>query len=135
MQQQDWDDLKQQMASPYGYMKLKCDQFEVALSQEVDSKGRKWATSVYVDGVFKAAWCFADEKGQPKHEEARRFLRKVTRRVNSARDVAEIQKLFGKRQAKKAAERVYVYFAPSWSSFNSLKKHLVANNTSIERIH
>lgn len=92
MQQQDWDDLKQQMASPYGYMKLKCDQFEVALSQEVDSKGRKWATSVYVDGVFKGAWCSADEKGEAKHEEGRRFLRKVTRRMHSAKKVEAYRK-------------------------------------------
>lgn len=135
MQQQDWDDLKEQMASPYGYMKLKCDQFEVALAQEVNSKSRKWVTAVYVDGVVKAAWCSANEKGEPRHEETRRFLRKVTRRLNSAKEVAEIQKLFGKREAKKAAEQVYVYFLPNWSSFNSLKKHLAANNTSIERIH
>lgn len=135
MQQQDWDDLKQQMASPYGYMKLKCDQFEVALSQEVDSKGRKWATSVYVDGVFKGVWCSADEKGEAKHEEGRRFLRKVTRRMHSAKKVEAYRKAFGKREANKIAAEVYVYYLPSWNNFNSLKKHLLANNTSIERIH
>lgn len=135
MQQQDWDDLKAQMARPYGNMKLKCDQFELSLVQAVDAKSRKWLTTVYVDGFFKGAWCNASKEGEPQHEEARRFLRKVVRRLHSAKDISEYQKVFGKREAKKLEAKVYVYFTPEWSSFNSLKKHLVANNTSIERVH
>ena len=135
MQQQDWDDLKAQMASPYGQMKLKCGQFELALVQAVDSKSRKWATTVYVDGVFKGLWCNASKEGEPQHEETRRFLRRVVRRLHSAKEISEYQKVFGKREAKKLEAKVYVYFLPEWSSFNSLRKHLLANNPSIERIH
>lgn len=135
MQKQDWDDLKAQMASPYGYMKLKCDQFEVSLGQQVDSKSRKWVTSVYVDGFFKGEWCFADENGEPKHEEARRFLRKTSKAYFSAKEVEAYRKTFGKRRATEIAAKRHVWFRADWTSFNSLKKHLLANNTSIERIH
>lgn len=135
MQQEDWDALKEQMASPYGTMKLKCDQFEVALQQAVDSKSRKWATAVYVDGVFKGLWTRATPDGEPEHEEARRFMRKVSKAVFRAKEIEEYRKAFGKREAAKMAAKRHVYFLPDWSSFNSLKKHLLANNTSIERIH
>lgn len=135
MQQQDWDDLKAQMASPYGYMRLKCDQFEVSLGQEVDSKSRKWVTSVYVDGVFKGAWCFADDNGEPLHEEARRFMRKVSRSVFTAKEIEDYRKALGKKRAAEIAARRYVHFRADWTSFNSLKRHLLANNTRIERIH
>ena len=135
MQQEDWDELKEQMASPYGTMRLKCDQFEVALQQAVDSKSRKWVTAVYVDGVFKGAWTGATKEGEPEHEEARRFLRKVSKSVYTKKDVEAYRKCVGKRQADKLAAKKFFYFLPTWSSFNSLKKHLLANNTSIERIH
>ncbi len=134
MQQQDWDDLKSQMDSPWGRMTLKCDQFEVSLVQQADTKGRKWLTSVYVDGFFKGEWCFADDNGEPKHEEARRFLRKTSKAYFSAKEVEAYRKAFGKRRAAEIAAKRHVWFRADWSSFNSLKKHLLANNSSIERI-
>lgn len=134
MQQEDWDALKAQMESPYGVMDLQCDQYKLTLQQQTSSKSKSWATTVYVDGVLKGGWCLADGD-QPKHEEARRFLRKVTRALNSRKYVEAYRKAFGKRAADKLAAQTYVYFSPTWSSFNSLKKHLLANNTSIERIH
>jgi hypothetical protein len=135
MQQEDWDALKEQMASPYGSMRLQCDKFELALHQAVDSKSRKWVTAVYVDGVFKGAWTSATKEGEPEHEEARRFLRKVSKAVFTAKEVEQYRKALGKRRANEVAAKRHVYFLPTWSSFNSLKKHLITNNTSIERIH
>lgn len=134
MQQQDWDDLKAQMASPWGHMKLKCDQFEVTLAQEIDSKSRKWVTAIYVGGVLKGEWCLV-ENGEPRHEEARRFFRKVERRVYSAKEVESWRKAFGKREANKMAAKRYVFLLPHWSSFSGLQRHLVANNQTIERLH
>lgn len=134
MEQTDWDDLKAQMASPYGSMKLKCDQFEVNLVQETDSKSRRWLTAVYVDGYFKGEWTSAVD-GEAKHEEARRFLRKVSLAVYTKKEIEGWRKIVGKREADKMAARRIIYFVPSWSSFNSLKKHLLSNNTSIQRIH
>lgn len=135
MQQEDWDELKEQMASPYGCMRLKCDQFELALQQAVDSKSRKWVTAVYVDGVFKGAWTAATKEGEAEHEEARRFLRKVSKSLYTKKHVEAYRKAFGKREADKLATKKHFYFLPTWSSFNSLKKQLLANNTNIERIH
>lgn len=134
MLQEDWDALKAQMDMPYGVMKLRCDQFEVALVQQMSTKSKSWQTAVYVDGYFKGEW-MASEKGEPKHEEARRFLRKVSRSMYTQKEIESLRKVFGKREAKKASETKHIYFDPYWKSFNSLKKHLVMNNPSIERLH
>lgn len=134
MQQEDWDALRAQMDSPWGQMKLQCDQFELTLVQAVSSKSKSWSTTVYVDGELRGTWCQA-ENGEPKHEQTRRFLRKVSRAVNTKKQIEDWRKVFGKRESDKLAAQKYVYFLPDWSSFNSLKKHLVANNTSIQRIH
>lgn len=134
MEQNDWDDLEHQMSQPYGRMSLQCDQFQVSLVQVTDSRSRKWSTQVYVDGVQKGAWWFADDNGEPKHEEARRFLRRVSKSLFSEAEVALHRKAFGKRSADKLAEKRFVSFECSWTSFRSLKKHLLANNPTILRI-
>ncbi|MNZ83269.1 hypothetical protein D3C78_1019920 [compost metagenome] len=135
MEQADWDALKAQMDSPWGVMKLQCDQYEVTLQQQTSSKSKSWSTMVYVDGYFKGIWIGADEDGQPKHEEARRFMRKASKSVHSRKAVEAARKAFGKREAEKWAAKKYVYFEPYWKSFNTLKKHLLANNASITRVH
>lgn len=134
MQQEDWDALKAQMSSPYGCMDLQCDQYKLTLAQAVSSKNKSWSTVVYVDGVFKGLW-LSMENGEPKHDEARRFMRKVTRPLHSRKYVEAWRKAFGKREADKVAAEKYVHLDPRWTSFNSLKKHLLANNTSVKRIH
>ena len=53
MEQADWDALKEQMASPWGGMTLKCDGFEIYLSQQTDSTKKSWSILVYVAGYLK----------------------------------------------------------------------------------
>lgn len=136
MQQADWDELKNQMSSPYGHMKLKCDGFEIDLVQMIESGKKTWGTTVYVNGYLKGAWLNCDHKtGVTEHEEARRFYRKITRSLYSQKELTELRKIFGKREADKTAARKFITYDRTWKSFGSLKKHLVANNTSIERLH
>lgn len=135
MEQADWDALKEQMASPWGGMKLKCDGFEIYLSQQTDRTKKSWLTLVYVDGYLKGIWLDCDHKtGEPKHEETRRFYRKVTRALYAKKDIDAYRKIFGKREATKRESAKFITYDWSWKSFNSLKKHLLANNTSITRI-
>ncbi|MGO2713229.1 MAG: WGR domain-containing protein [Pseudomonas helleri] len=136
MEQSDWDALKEQMASPWGFMKLKCDGFEIHLSQQTDSTKKSWSTLVYVDGYLKGAWLACNHRtGEPEHEEARRFYRKVTRALHTKKEIEFYQKVYGKRKAAEAQAVKFITYDWSWKSFNSLKKHLLANNTSITRIN
>lgn len=136
MEQADWDALKEQMASPWGGMKLKCDEFEVHLSQQTDSTKKSWSTLVYVDGYLKGTWLACNHRtGEPEHEETRRFYRKVTRALHTKKEIELYQKIYGKRKAAEAQAVKFITYDWSWKSFNSLKKHLLANNTSITRIN
>lgn len=133
MEQADWDALEAQMKSPWGCMTLKCDQYEVAFQQQTDSRSKSWHTTVYVDGYIKGAWMQADGD-KPVHEEARRFYRKASKRLYSAKRVEALRKVIGKRAAKSYEEERLVIFYPDWKSFNSLKKQLLTTCTSIQRI-
>lgn len=133
MEQADWDALREMMATPWGSMKLQCDEYELTFSQEMDSKRNRWATMVYVNGVFEGKWTSAKD-AEPVYEEARRFLRPISRALYSKKEIEATRKIWGKREADKRAARRWTYFSPVWSNFNSLRKHLVANNTSISRV-
>ncbi|MBA6130811.1 hypothetical protein [Pseudomonas juntendi] len=135
MQQEDWDELRDQMDSPYGRMSLQCDQFKVSLVQVIDTKARKWATEVFVDGTQKGAWFMSEVDGEPLHEEQRRFLRKTEKSLYSKAEQALHKKVFGKKSAAELAAKRLVRWETSWSNFNSLKAQLEANNTRIERLH
>ena len=135
MEQADWDALKEQMASPWGGMKLKCDGFEIYLSQQTDSTKKSWSTVVYVDSYLKGVWLDCDHKtGEPKHEETSRFYRKVTRALYTKRDIENYRKIYGKRKATEMEAIKFYTYDWCWKSFNSLKKHLLTNNTNITRI-
>ncbi|MCQ4310890.1 hypothetical protein NAV33_03105 [Pseudomonas stutzeri] len=133
MEQEDWDALKAQMDSPWGQMTLQCDEYELTLQQQTANKS--WSTAVYVNGVFKGAWMHSTRDGQPVHEEARRFLRKSTQALYSRKEIELTRKAFGKREAAKREATKIIFFQPTWKSFASLKKQLLAHNTTIKRIH
>ncbi|UCZ84436.1 hypothetical protein LGQ10_29685 [Pseudomonas sp. L5B5] len=136
MQQADWDELKKQMSTPYGSMKLKCDDYEVDLVQMIESGKKSWGTTVYVDGYLKGIWLSCNHKtGETEHEETRRFYRKSERGLYKKKELEAYRKVFGKRDADKKAAQKFITYDWSWKNFNSLRKHLEANNTSIERLH
>lgn len=135
MQQSDWDDLKEQMDSPYGQMALMCDGFRVDLIQYIEPGKRSWCTNIYVNDSIKGAWLSVDHGGKPVHDEARRFYRRSNKKLYSAAEIALHRKAYGKKRADELAAKVITSLSWDWSSFNSLKKHLQANNTKIERIH
>ena len=136
MEQADWDALKEQMTSPWGSMKLKCDGYEIDLVQVTQPTQKSWSTVVYVEGYLKGIWLSCDHKtGVPEHDEARRFYRKVTRALYAKKDIEAYRKIFGKREATKREAAKFITYDWHWKSFNSLKKHLVENNTEITRLH
>ncbi|ATB63765.1 hypothetical protein [Pseudomonas mosselii] len=134
MQQHDWEELRDQMDQPYGKMTLMCDGFRVELMQCTDAKSRSWCTEVYVNDSRKYAWLQV-EGDQPVHEEARRFFRRSSKKMFSGAEIALYRKTSGKKRADELASKTITSVTWDWSSFNSLKKHLEANNTSIERLH
>lgn len=127
----DWDEIKRMMDVPYGAIKLCCDGYDLSLVQHVSSKRKTFETVVYVNGNISGAWWEADEHGNAKYEEAKRFWMRRTRQLRSAGTLKNYEKAFGKRARRKIENEKIVFFEPVWRSFNSLKKHLISHNREI----
>lgn len=87
---------------------------------------------VYVGGVEKGKWLTEE------CEERKRFCRPITKSAMSQKQKNNLKKLPKKTQKMLIKElkldRTFTYYSFSWTSFNSLKRHLIKQNTSIELI-
>lgn len=129
MTKEEWDKVQAQIEkSVGGQAKLKIDGYEVNLYLIPESTYKN-QIAVYVNGYIKMEWCVA--KTAEAEAIRKRFysehkkccLKKPCRRLTKNEQAAF-------EKAKK--ECTYSYYLPYWSSFSSLKRHLIKNNNSIE---
>lgn len=129
MSKDEWSRVQEALKSLFSIVKLKIDNYEVALSLvRVDTY--KNAIAVYVNGVFKGEWLVKD------CEERRRFLQRKERSLLSPKEKSSWKKL-SKKMQKELSEKYdkkYEFYSSHWTSFNALKKHLISNNASIELV-
>lgn len=122
----EWRQIDQCLRSLFSEVVLRIDGYEVTLGLSQVSQFEN-AITVYVNGWLKGAWLVE------KTEEARRFFPLRMRAANTTRFREEFVKAFGKRAAQKHGLFSKVgYYGAYWKSFRSLKRHLIANNDSIE---
>lgn len=131
MTREEWDKVKAASESLYGCAKLRIDGYEITLKLERVNTYKN-AVMVYIEGIFKFEWIDAD------CEERRRFMQHKQPYIVPAKQRAEFKKMkLSKAVRKKYAEyyeRRYDVYTPQWKAFAALKKHLIANNESIELI-
>jgi hypothetical protein len=123
----DWTKVEAALRSPFGGVTLQVDSYEVAL-QVKPIKPLKFAIHVYVNGWWKGEWILKD------CEERRRFCQCRTGSVYSPAQKAALVKGMGKRAVAKYFPRLderFTWYTSVWGTFGPLKRHLVANNTSI----
>ena len=123
----DWKEIEEKLKSFYSIVKLRCDGYEISIVFERVGQFKN-AIVVYVGGKIKGEWLMAE------CEESRRFFRKVTRSLLTQKQKAALKKMSKKFQNEFGLKSTYSYYTASWTSFKSLKKHLVENNKSIELI-
>lgn len=127
MTRDEWQQVERALTVPYGAAKLRIDGYELALCvQQV--KPLKYAITPYVNGEFKGAWLLHD------CEERRRFFRPVRSRLWSPKLRASLKKV-RKATLKEMSidpDTFGTYYVWEWPSFGALKRHLIANNQSIE---
>jgi hypothetical protein len=128
MTKEEWVKAQEALKSLYHTVYLKVDGYDVALMLQRVSTYKN-AISIYIGGVFKGVWLMDD------CEERRRFVPKKEQYLLSSRQRAEIKKKYTKRMQKLLdVDRKYTTYQPAWSSFGALKRHLIANNKSIELV-
>lgn len=130
MTPQDWKEVEEKLKSFYDHVKLNCDGYEVTFILRRLSQFKN-AIQMYVNGYMKGVWILED------CEERRRFIRPIKRYLHSPKGRARLKK-FPKRWRKESKlldpDAVVVGYLPYWTSFKSLKSHLIKNNQSITLI-
>lgn len=123
MTPQQWADVKKQWFFRYEF-RFRVDGYELKLEYAVLQGGRI-GYSVYVDGWLKGEWILKD------CEERRRFMCKQSKPLHSPKEQRWYQQL-AKMQKKKYTPGIFEYYEPWWRSFTAFKRHITANNNSIE---
>lgn len=127
MTKEEWDQAKTILASAYGVVQLVVDGFNLTL-QVVRVAEMRYEIMPYVNGKFEGRWI------TQKTDESVRFLRPKTVSLYTPKEKARAKKL--RKEIRDAVypglEKQTTYYIWGWSSFASLKRHLLANNKSIE---
>lgn len=123
---QDWKDIERELKSLYSQVKLVCDGYSITVCLEQISQ-LKNAIAVYVNGKINLKWLFED------CEERRRFYCQKSRSVYSKKDLAAFKKI-SKKIFKEMQAKKIIYYDTHWTSFRSLKAHLIKQNKVIELV-
>lgn len=130
MSKEEWKRAEDALKGLLSVVRLKVDDYNIALILERVSTYKN-AIMIYVNDSFQFQWMSED------CEERRRFLQRKERSLLNAKQKAAYNKLSKKRQ-KELDEchggYTYASYSPLWTSFGSLKKHLITNNQQIELI-
>ncbi|TEB10659.1 hypothetical protein [Pelotomaculum propionicicum] len=130
MNPQEWKEVEKSLENFWSPVSLKCDGYEVTFVLRRISQ-MKNGIVVFVNGVFELRWLLED------CEERRRFLCPMEIYVYSKKQREGLKK-FSKKLRKSVGlpdpDTKHTYYRFYWTSFISLKKHLIKNNKSIELV-
>ena len=127
MTKEDWEYVEEVLKNPFEFVTLQCDEYKLELCLRRIST-YKMAIFFYVNGQFKGNWWFND------CEERRRFFKRTERSILTREGKKKFKKMSKKKQAELHDKYFFKGYTPYWTSFRSLKKHLIENNESIELI-
>lgn len=128
----EWDKIKTDL-SIYHSICLKIDGYIITLQVCSTKNILTRVLMIFVNGTFNYEWVYSKKDEDPCFEDIRRrFLRKRNKGLSS---VANLRKKgWRKKDAEKfVAERMFTYYDPHWTSFETLKLHLIKNNKDISR--
>jgi len=125
--QQEWKEVEEKLKSFYQIVELRCDNYKISLILERMDQFKN-AIVVYVNGKIKGEWMTSE------CEESRRFFRKVTKSILSPKQKKLYNKMSKKLKNELGMKLTYSYYVATWTSFRSLKKHLIEQNQSIELV-
>jgi len=129
---EEWQQVEERLQRLLCPVTLRCDGYEVGLTLSPINQFRN-AITVSVDGWFRGVWMLIEEGS----EEGRRFFPTRRKAVWREAEKKRLIRACGKREAEKHFDfnKRLECRDPCWSSFNSLKRHFIANNESIELIN
>lgn len=128
----EWKEVERALELTFNSVKLNVDGYNITLILERETAFKN-RISVYIDGTFKMKWLFEDceQRKRFTNKRTKSLVRKST--LNNGKKVSKRQEKLNEEFLKSESNK-YHYYLPYWYNFNSLKKHLIANNENIELI-
>jgi hypothetical protein len=132
---EEWAAIIAELSGSFGLVKLAVDGYDLSITRGQIGKN-KLGLIVYINGSIKGIW-YAHYRSTDINpeipEETRRFYRKKTQFLHSAKDRAFWLKVYGKKEApKRGMDTKFISYDPRWLSATALKQHLLKNNHNIE---
>lgn len=127
---EEWTKAEEALKSLFSIVRLRIDGYDVSIALARVGTYKN-AIAIYVNGVFNSEWLFKD------CEERRRFICRKERSSITVKQKTFLKKLSKRSQKELLKEHnnfKYEYFTSHWTSFNALKKHLIANNENIKLV-
>ena len=128
----EWKLIIDALSSLFGMVELEIDGFNVTY-QRVRASRDTLSIMTYVNGIFIGKWMECKD-GQPEHEEGRRFLRLISKRIYKPSAIKGFARIAGKKEAARLEKLRTCIASPEWKSPRSLKKHLLNNNCNIKLV-
>lgn len=131
---EQWATVKTQLGHPWGRAGLMIDGYRITLEvRRVSATAIRYEIAVFVNGSIKGEYLMND------CEERRRFYRPIVKKYHSKKERESLLKIGRKTLQRWAKENklfdpdaTYTIYGPSWGTFDPLRRHLEANNDSIE---
>lgn len=119
-----WDEIEVQLSDSFGVVKLTLHGRVITLEKRFVAENQL-AVVVFIDGVIKASTGIELSKRYDPF--VAKVWRKRSQSCYSQKHIKEIEKLWGKREAKKQFPRLHdkhVYYEPFFPKFAGLKRVL-----------
>lgn len=127
MTKEEWNKVKDWWGTGHGSVKMRIDDHQIDLHNNIDKKKMIVEVCLYIDGYMKMEYL------DKESEIGNLFYQRVKKPLFSSRVIKERIKIFGKRD-KYAQQKYHEYNAYSWRSFTAFKKHITTRNTEIRLI-
>jgi hypothetical protein len=122
---EEWQQIENHLLYPGATEYLQCDQYLVTLRVGIEKM--RLYICLYIDGYMRGEWSRAD------CDIRRRFFCPVKDNLFKRMPTnGRSGKPYVTKKVKKQGE--FTYYVPTWRSFSSLRKHLIKNNTAIQRV-
>lgn len=122
---EDWKRIDKKLCSFFERVELVCDGYKLTLALERTGQFTN-AITVYINGQVEGKWLIED------CEERRRFFCPKSKGFYSRKAMAAFKKASKRVFKEMQAKNKYTYYEPHWTSFRSLKSHLIKHNKVIE---
>ncbi|ELB2819238.1 TPA: hypothetical protein KD832_002824 [Vibrio parahaemolyticus] len=95
-----WADLEEKMTYGYVDIKFKYKGFELSI-QRVRTSESKSVLVVYINGSYKLSWGLIDRESEDRPSILTEVWKQRSMAIYKPKEIKEIEKVWGKRQAKK----------------------------------